>query len=265
MNSMPSHRPTRRLAALVTALILLLPALSVFGQALSPVTFSLAYTDSQGQPLQVDAVAVPYEGYPTSYWLYLDPQAQADPEASLIILDVTLPDMSGYELCTRLRAMPYADRTPILFLSGQHGAQHVAQALDCGGDDYLRKPFAMRELNARIRALLRRAKFDEPAGSAPELRLSPADNSVEIDGRHIVLTRTEFQLLRYLCENANRHHTASQLLESLWNYPPGRGDTALVRNHVRNLRRKIEHDPDRPSIIISSHGRGYTVNACLSS
>jgi len=88
MNSMPSHRPTRRLAALVTALILLLPALSVFGQALSPVTFSLAYTDSQGQPLQVDAVAVPYEGYPTSYWLYLDPQAQADPEASLIILDI---------------------------------------------------------------------------------------------------------------------------------------------------------------------------------
>jgi len=88
MNSMPSHRPTRRLAALVTALILLLPTLSVFGQALSPVTFSLAYTDSQGQPLQVDAVAVPYEGYPTSYWLYLDPQAQADPEASLIILDI---------------------------------------------------------------------------------------------------------------------------------------------------------------------------------
>lgn len=183
---------------------------------------------------------------------------------SLIILDVTLPDMSGYELCTRLRAMPYTDRTPILFLSAQHGAQHVARALDCGGDDYLRKPFATREFNARIRALLRRAKFDEPAGSAPELRLSPADNSVEVDGRHIVLTRTEFQLLHYLCENANEHHTASQLLESLWNYPPGRGDTALVRNHVRNLRRKIEHDPDRPSIIISSHGRGYTVNACLS-
>ncbi len=178
----------------------------------------------------------------------------------IIILDALLHDMSGYELCTHLRTLPIIMDVPILFLGVYHNADNIAQALDCGGDDYLRKPFAMNELSARIRALLRRATHRqfEPV---PTLYLEESNYSVQINKRKVALTPTEFSLLDHLCENPATHHTANSLLETLWEYPPGGGDTALVRNHIRNLRRKIEDNPDQPKIIVSFHGRGYTINA----
>lgn len=178
----------------------------------------------------------------------------------VIIVDIVLPDMGGFEVCTRLRAMPFVNHTPLMFLSTEHSAEHVARALDCGADDFLRKPFAMSELNARIRALLRRStrkRFYIPA----TLHLNPQNHSVLIDARRVFLTPTEFSLLEHLCVHQSEHHTAHTLLEELWQYPPGGGDTALVRNHIRNLRRKIEENPDNPRIIVSLHGRGYTINA----
>jgi DNA-binding response OmpR family regulator len=178
----------------------------------------------------------------------------------LIILDVGLADMNGFELCSHLRAMPFVNHTPILFLSAHQSAQYAAQALDSGGDDYLRKPFATRELNARVRALLRRTSTRQ-TDSQPLLRLDSGSQSVQINNRRITLTPTEYSLLEYLCRYQDEHHTAYSLLEKLWNYPAGGGDTALVRNHIRNLRRKIEIDADHPTIIVSLHGRGYTVSA----
>lgn len=178
----------------------------------------------------------------------------------VIILDIELPDSPGFELCPRIRALPYVNDTPILFTGTREDAEYVAQALDCGGDDYLCKPFAMNELSARVRALVRRTarrRFQPQA----TLHLDEENLSVMIDGRRVALTPTEFNLLGHLCDNPTEHHTANSLLETLWQYPPGGGDTALVRNHIRNLRRKIEEDPDYPSIIISMHGRGYTINA----
>jgi DNA-binding response OmpR family regulator len=178
----------------------------------------------------------------------------------IIILDFTLADMNGFELCAHLRAMPFVDCTPILFVSENPNAQCVAQALDCGADDYLRKPFAARELNARVRALLRRSPARK--GQIPAtLRLEVDTRTVWVDGRKIDLTPTEFGLLDYLCRQPSELHTANDLLEKLWGYPPGGGDTALVRNHIRNLRRKIEDNPDHPAIIVSLHGRGYTISA----
>jgi DNA-binding response OmpR family regulator len=178
----------------------------------------------------------------------------------IIILDSALADMSGFELCTHLRAMPFVDRTPILFVSENLNAQSAAQALDSGADDYLRKPFATRELNARVRALLRRSPGCKDP-SPPTLRIDPDHQEVWINGENIELTPTEFGLLDYLCRYPAEMHTANDLLENLWDYPPGSGDTALVRNHIRNLRRKIEVNPDYPAIIVSLHGRGYTTNA----
>lgn len=177
----------------------------------------------------------------------------------LIILDISLSDTTGYDLCRQLRTMPFVNHTPVLFLSVHQSAQHVAKALDSGGDDYLRKPFVPRELSARVRALLRRAR--SASGGQNVVRLDPNSNSVYLDDRHIILTPTEYGLLEYLCNHQGEHHTANDLLEKLWNYPPGGGDTALVRNHIRNLRRKIEHDADHPAIIVSLHGRGYAVDA----
>jgi DNA-binding response OmpR family regulator len=179
---------------------------------------------------------------------------------NVIILDIMMGGMNGFELCENLRAMPFVDHTPILFLSVHQSAQYVAQALDCGGDDYLRKPFVARELNARVRALLRRST-DKRTSTQVALELNAVQNSVSVNGRSIVLTPTEYQLLDYLCHHLSQHHTAPKLLQDVWNYPPGAGDTALVRNHIRNLRRKIEVDPDHPSIILSLHGRGYMVQA----
>ncbi len=178
----------------------------------------------------------------------------------VIVLEINFPDMSGFEICTRLRAMPFVNHTPLMFLSTQHSADYVARALDCGADDFLRKPFAMSELSARVRAMLRRSahkRFYTPA----TLYLDPQNHSVAIDARRVFLTPTEFGLLQHLCVKQAEHHTAHTLLEELWQYPPGGGDTALVRNHIRNLRRKIEENPNNPRIIVSLHGRGYTINA----
>ena len=180
----------------------------------------------------------------------------------VIILDVSLPDINGFELCTMLRGMPFVNDTPILFLSVHQNAQAVARALDCGGDDYMRKPFATRELTARVRALLRRTAPRAP-GKIAVLQFVPDKTAVIVDGRTVTLTPTEFALLKYLCEHPDEHHSATTLLENLWKYPPKGGDTALVRNHIRNLRRKIEPDPEHPAIIVSAHGRGYAIGATV--
>jgi DNA-binding response OmpR family regulator len=181
----------------------------------------------------------------------------------MIILDATLPDMNGLELCATLRSLPYVTHTPILFVSERHSAYYVAQALDCGGDDFLYRPFAPRELKARVRALLRRAERRSKNGAQPVLRLDGSAHRVQVNGRSVQLTATEHRLLTYLCQQPRQHHRAHDLLAAVWGYPPNEGDTALVRNHIRNLRRKIETNPDRPHIILALHGRGYTINAII--
>jgi len=181
----------------------------------------------------------------------------------LIVLDGAVSDTNAYDLCSQLRNMPFASRALILFVSDDDNASQVAHALDAGADDYLRKLFAARELRARVDALLRRAPAAETRQSLPPLRLDPRRHSVTISGRQVRLTPTEFQLLEFLCKHQDDYHAAPTLLEKVWQYPPGTGDTALVRNHVRNLRRKIEPNPDLPEIVISLHGRGYSVRARL--
>jgi DNA-binding response OmpR family regulator len=180
----------------------------------------------------------------------------------VIILDAALSDMNGCELCVRLRSMPFVDHTPILFVSDHHNAQHAAQALNCGADDYLRKPFVTRELSARVRALLRRSSARKMS-SLPTLYLDTLTHTVRVNDQPITLTQTEFSLLNYLCRHSSEPQTPNDLLQNVWHYPPGGGDTALIRNHIRNLRRKIEANPDYPEIVVSLHGRGYTVNASV--
>lgn len=178
----------------------------------------------------------------------------------LFLIDLGLPRVSGVELCRRLRANPTTSNNPIIFLTGQANTYSAVEALEAGGDDYIRKPFAVRELTARIRAHLRRFK-SVPAEDQPVLRLHPKACQVYIDGREEMLTRVEFDLLNYLCQEPGKWFATHELLTGVWNYPEGVGDTALVRNHVRNLRRKLEIDPDYPEIIQSRHGRGYSIRA----
>ena len=177
----------------------------------------------------------------------------------IILPDRALPDMHGHALCARLRTLPFVERAAILFLGQRPNADAVARALDCGGDDYLRRPFEVRELQARVRALARRARPQHTTASVT-LHLDATNYSVRVEQRSVRLTPTEFALLSYLCGHPRQLHSAHSLLEALW----GRssvGNTALVRNHIRNLRRKIEENPAHPRIIVSLHGRGYTVRA----
>ena len=164
--------------------------------------------------------------------------------------------------CEMIRREQHLQDVPILFLNRGANAKVNAQLLDAGGDDILKKPIVTREFQARIRAMLRwRTRFDQM--STPSLSLNANLNEVQLGHKRVQLTPIEFSLVEFLCQHGNDYFSAEDLLTKLWNYPPHSGDTALVRNHIRNLRCKLEVDPDHPRIIVSQYGRGYAVRALV--
>jgi len=177
----------------------------------------------------------------------------------LIILDSAILFREGMTTCNRLRNVPTFKTTPILVLGNGQSAIEAAQVLDAGCDDCIRNPIPDRELAARIRALLRR-KITMPR---LRMKVDPVQKSVQLEGRPVDLTPTEYDLLIALCDRPGQHLTTSGLLECVWHYPPGSGDPALVRNHIRNLRRKLEADPNHPRVVVCHQGRGYSVKADL--
>ncbi|MBZ0275703.1 MAG: response regulator transcription factor [Anaerolineae bacterium] len=180
--------------------------------------------------------------------------------ADLCLVNMLLSGTDGLSLCRKIRRNPDLASMPVIFLTGPDSPYTVADALNAGGDDYLRKPFIMKELAARIRAHLRRSMMvsnDE----MPLVEVNPNALTVTVNGRRVELTRVEFDLFIFLCNTPQQLHSTESLLTQVWQYPRGTGDSALVRNHIRNLRRKLEDDPDHPVIIQSRHGRGYTIKA----
>ncbi len=180
---------------------------------------------------------------------------------NLFIIDAVLPGMDGMKLCHQLRKHPKVAHLPIIFITGHDSPCTIADALEAGADDFVRKPFIVREFTARLRAHLRRVTPLEPVDELPTIRISPEMRTVMVDNRQVDLTQVEFDLLKYLCHAPAKLHSTQDLLIHVWQYPPDAGDTALVRNHIRNLRRKLEDSPERPEIIQSRHGRGYTIKA----
>ena len=177
----------------------------------------------------------------------------------LFVIDAILPEMDGLALCRKLRANPQTKDVPVIFVTGRESPYSVADALNAGGDDYLRKPFVPRELTARIRAHIRRSFYLD--ADVPTIRIHPDTYRVFVNEREINLTRVEFELLKFLCVSPYRLHSTDDLLAKVWQYPNGVGDAALVRNHIHNLRHKLEPEPERPALIQSRHGRGYVVKA----
>ena len=178
----------------------------------------------------------------------------------LFVIDAMMPEMDGITLCRKLRGLPQTANTPIIFLTGNTSSNNVVDALNSGGDDFIRKPFVPRELIARVRAHIRRsALYGEE--NIPILRIVPTQYRAFMESRELALTRVEFDLLKYMCSAPHKLHSTEDLLAGVWQYPKGVGDAALVRNHIHNLRRKIEDDPERPLVIQSRHGRGYVVKA----
>jgi len=177
----------------------------------------------------------------------------------LIILDLGLPDLNGIEVARQLREWT---QIPIIVLSVREEEATKVAALDVGADDYLTKPFGIAELMARIRVAMRHT--DQPTGEpvfeVGDLRMDRARRQVMMAGNEIVLTPTEYDLLRVLVQHAGKVLTHRQLLRQVW----GVGyelETHLLQVNISNLRRKIEPDPSRPSYIITEVGVGYRLRA----
>ncbi|RME43622.1 MAG: DNA-binding response regulator [Chloroflexi bacterium] len=183
----------------------------------------------------------------------------------LITLDIMMPHMDGIELCRRLRARPDTAEIPILMVTAKGTVPDLVDGLDAGADDYIAKPFDIRELSARVRALLRPRR---PRGAPPptltvgDLTLDSRTAEVYAgNSEGILLTPTEYDLLKYLMEHAGEIISPYRLLNEVWGYPEGAGSPDLVRAHIRNVRLKIEPDPARPIYIQTVRRHGYTIAA----
>jgi DNA-binding response OmpR family regulator len=158
---------------------------------------------------------------------------------SLVILDLMLPGMSGMELCRRLRREPATRRTPIIMLTARVSEADRVAGLDLGADDYIAKPFSVRELMARVRAVLRRTDDNQSARyEDSRLQIDFADMQVTCDGESVKLTRKEFALLSMLAKSAGRVATRQRLLDDVWGHQYY-GDTRTLDVHIRRLRQKL--------------------------
>lgn len=195
-------------------------------------------------------------------------------QPDLIVLDVMLPGIDGIQVCRAIRAK---SDVPVLFLSAKGEDVDRILGLEIGGDDYLTKPFVMRELVARVRANLRRGQRGPVARSEPAvptrppvsqseirrigpLEIDPAAHAVSVDGAPVSLKPKEFDLLLYFMERPNVTHSREALLRHVWKYEHS-VDTRTVDVHIRGLRQKIEADPSNPVLLETVRGYGYRLTS----
>jgi len=199
-------------------------------------------------------------------------------EVMLFILDIMLPGMDGFAICTRLRSMPEYETTPILMLTARGAEQDKVKGLDLGADDYLTKPFGIREFLSRVKALLRRSYIKRkelesvtddvlavPTSDGQsrtdllvydKVLLDDARHQVYKDGEPVTMTNREYELLKFLMQNRGIAYSRDDLLNHVWGYDFA-GETRTVDVHIRQLRRKIEDDSANPVYIETVRGRGY--------
>ncbi len=212
----------------------------------------------------------------------------------LVILDIIMPGMDGYTVCTEMRSDPILSDVPILFLTAKSKEEDKVAGFRVGADDYLTKPFNIDELILRVRAILRRAK-PHPADAAPvppsqevvtsrQLGLSPAKKYREVKRERriqigdyildtqtfelttpstekVLLTPVQFDLLYHLMSHPGEIFSPARLLDEVWDYPSDTGSPDLVRVHIKNLRKRVEANPSNPAFIRTVPGYGYTISA----
>ena len=177
----------------------------------------------------------------------------------LVVLDLMLPGLPGFEVCKRVRER---SPVPIVVLTARGGETDRVLGLELGADDYITKPFSIREFRSRVKALLRRAAAPRHEAREPDtismdgLRVDSVRRVVELDEQAVQLTYVEFELLRTLAASPGRVFTRAQLLEALWGDSSYR-DPRTIDVHVRHLREKLERDPREPQFIFTVRGVGY--------
>ena len=178
-------------------------------------------------------------------------------EPDLVLLDLRLPDIQGFDVCRTMRAKSIV---PIIIVTAQTDTYDLVAGLEAGADDYVTKPVVTKELAARMRALLRRVQLHEVTAPRPtqfgELELRREQGVVLKRGEEVPLTKTEFLLLCEFADHAGMVLSRDQLLERVWGYDY-LGDSRLVDAHIRRLRVKIEDQPDEPKLIVTVRGIGY--------
>ena len=188
-----------------------------------------------------------------------------NPEVDLVILDIMMPGMSGLRVCEELRKV---STVPILFLTAKSQESDKLLGLTAGGDDYLPKPFSFAELSARVKALLRRYCVYQGKGQVaaqPEnlklisngVQLALDCNRVWVEEREVDLTETEYKILRMLMQNPERIFSVEMIYETVWGEPYYYTSNGTVMVHIRNLRTKIEADPQNPKRVCTVWGKGY--------
>lgn len=183
--------------------------------------------------------------------------ASGDTPIGLVIMDVMLPDLDGFEVCQRMRAAGV--EVPVIFLSARGGLDDRVRGLTLGGDDYLPKPFSVEELVARSRAILRRrgAVAKTSVLTCGELSLDEDAHRVTVGGRPVVLSPTEYKLLRFLLRNAGRVMTRAQILDHVWDFAFD-GESTVVETFVSSLRKKVE--VFSPRLVHTVRGVGYRLS-----
>ena len=183
----------------------------------------------------------------------------------LVLLDLMLPRMDGFDVCRSLRAAGSA--VPVIMLTARESESDKVLGLEIGADDYITKPFSMRELLARVKANMRRSVMPVPAGEqegaaaakplGSRLAIDPEGMVILKDGVPLELTQREYDLIRFLAEQPGKVFSREVLMENVWNYEGYVGDVRAVDVAVRRLREKLEDDPAEPTFIITRRGQGY--------
>ncbi|WP_419917671.1 response regulator [Candidatus Poriferisocius sp.] len=187
-------------------------------------------------------------------------KAFSEKPADVVLIDIMLPDLDGFEVC---RALRRTSDVPIIMVTARADTHDVVAGLEAGADDYLTKPFAPKELSARIRALLRRVRTSDSVMTNfrfGQLEILPEQGVVTITGEEVHLTKTEFRLLVELAANSGKVLSREALLQQVWDIGY-LGDGRLVDVHIRRLRTKIERDPANPRYVVTVRGLGYKLQA----
>lgn len=178
-------------------------------------------------------------------------------ESDVVLIDIMLPGIDGFDVCRSIRR---SSDVPIIMVTARNDTHDVVAGLEAGADDYLTKPFAPKELSARIRALLRRARTSETGTMerivVGDLAISPEEGLVMKNDEELHLTKTEFRLLVELASQPGKVFSREALLERVWGYDYF-ADGRLVDVHVRRLRTKVETDPASPRYVVTARGLGY--------